>query len=258
MKDSPLWLQIWLQDITRKWGKIQDLDFLRDRRNSNNSCPQDIGCSLNILHPCLAGTFCSHRNQTCESASSPTLTRARCWVKPKSKFLNNASASSTTFVTNSQFCLRFLKTLHPPKFVRNPKSSYLEDICYSFLADFLSGGRIWAGQENDGKSYSVVLPRHQKTQRKTQSDHWSPFLVSLALSRCMIDTLKVYALLPQHLKTGAESPQLLLTPGLLAFKGGSASVHKEHSDQSAIMTSLISIPFALYFRIPSGRGSYPP
>lgn len=153
MKDSPLWLQIWLQDIIRKWGKIRDLDFLRDGRNSNNSCPQDIGCSLNILHPCLAGTFCSHRNQTCESASSPTLTRARCWVKPKSKFLNNASASSTTFVANSQFCLRFLKTLHSPKFVRNPKSSYLEDICYSFLADFLSDGRIWAGQENDGKRY---------------------------------------------------------------------------------------------------------
>lgn len=74
----------------------------------------------------------------------------------------------------------------------------------------------------------------------------------------MIDTLTVYAFLPWYLETGAESPQLVLTPGLLAFTGGSVSVHEEHSDLSAIMASLTYTPFVLSFRIPSGRGSYPP
>lgn len=56
-------------------------------------------------------------------------------------------------------------------------------------------------------------------------------------------------LLPLHLKTGIASPWLVLMQGLLAFKGGSASVlhtiSSGHNDQSFLYSPLFSLLFTL-------------
>lgn len=144
-------------------------------------------------------------------------------MEHKSKFLNNPCASSTTFATKYQFCLGFLKTPHPPKFVRNPTSSYLEDICYSFLSDFPCDVRILAGQESDGKSYEVVFPGQQNPQQGRQREitvhlSWSSlffldvgYIKSLWFSCHCISNL------------GLSLFPIVLMQGLLAFKGGLAS-----------------------------------